>query len=139
MTDKNIELGRKIDGRGVLDFLELDNNFPFVPKRIFTIRLSDSTLSRGNHAHRECHQFLFPVVGSCKMLLINSDGSREIQLIEGEFGVWVEPFNWVSLFDFSEDCCVLVLASHAYDPDDYIHSLEDLRAHFTSPFSEDTK
>jgi hypothetical protein len=129
LSHQKILLGSASDDRGVLNFLELDEKFPFIPKRFFTIRSAAQNRSRGNHAHKECHQFIVSVTGTCKMEVRSSKETAEIALVAGEFGVWVKPHNWVTLSDFSPDCCVLVLASHNYDPDDYIYDFEELAAH----------
>ena len=126
LSHQEIALGSALDDRGILNFLELDQNFPFTPKRFFTIRPSDPKLSRGNHAHRECHQFIVSVVGTCKMEIKNVEETTEIRLAAGDFGVWIKPFNWVTLSEYSPDCCILVLASHNYDPADYIFEFEEL-------------
>lgn len=36
----------------------------------------------------------------------------------------LEPNDWHEMYDFSEDCVLLVLASHLYDAEDYIRDYE---------------
>jgi dTDP-4-dehydrorhamnose 3,5-epimerase len=66
------------------------------------------------------------VVGKCTLEIKNKTEKIEINLEAGHRGVWVKPMNWVTLSDFSDDCCILVLASDSYDPSDYINSFEEL-------------
>ena len=38
-----------------------------------------------------------------------------------KIGLYVGTYIWRKMFDFSQDCILLVLASDFYDVDDYIH------------------
>jgi hypothetical protein len=126
LSHQRFPLGSESDDRGILNFLELDENFPFTPKRFFTISSADQNSRRGNHAHKECHQFIVSINGNCNMEIKNKRESEVIQLQAGDFGVWVKPHNWVTLSEFSPDCCILVLASHSYDPADYLYEFDQL-------------
>lgn len=139
LSHKKIPLGNAVDERGILNFLELDENFPFIPKRVFTLRPADRNSSRGNHAHKECHQFIVSVAGTCKMEIRNNWETEVIQLKAGDFGVWVKPNNWVTLSEYSSECCVMVLASHSYDPADYIYDFDELAAIASSETSQNGK
>ena len=107
-----------------MDYLELAESFPFIPKRIFTIRPNSPEAVRGNHAHKKCHQFILSVSGSCKIEVRGESEKTVLVLESSKFGVYVQPLNWVSLFDFTNDACVLVLASHKYDEEDYVHDFQ---------------
>ena len=126
VSHQRIPLGNAVDDRGILNFLELGEDFPFTPKRVFTIRPTHGNSSRGNHAHKECHQFIVSVVGTCKMEIRNKRETEEVLLKAGDFGVWVKPNNWVTLSQYSPECCIMVLASHSYDPADYIYEFDEL-------------
>lgn len=126
MTHQEFTITRITDDRGTLDFLDLDDQFPFIPKRFFTLKPSPEGQSRGNHAHKKCHQFLVAVVGKCTLEIKNKSENFEVNLEAGHLGVWVKPMNWVTLSNFSNDCCILVLASDSYDPGDYINNFEEL-------------
>ena len=99
-------------------------SFPFIPKRIFTIRPNSPKAVRGNHAHKKCHQFILSVSGSCKIEVRGESEKIVLALESSKFGVYVQPLTWVSLFDFTTDACILVLASHKYDEEDYIHDFQ---------------
>ena len=49
----------------------------------------------------------------------------EIALDRPEIGVLVPPMVWAEAWDHSSDSVLLVLASHAYDPDDYIRDYSE--------------
>jgi hypothetical protein len=112
---------------GILDSLELGESFPFIPKRIFTIRPNSHAERRGNHAHRKCKQFLTVVNGSCRLEITYKESHKVYLLEAGKFGVFIEAFTWVSLSNFSDNCCILVLASEHYDPADYIYNLDSIK------------
>ncbi len=126
LIHQEFTITRITDDRGTLDFLDLDDGFPFIPKRFFTLKPSSEGQSRGNHAHKKCHQFLVVVVGRCTLEIKNKSNKIEINLEAGHRGVWVKPMNWVTLSNFSDDCCILVLASDSFDPSDYINNFEEL-------------
>lgn len=121
-----INISSRASESGVLDYLELAESFPFVPKRIFTIRPNSPKAVRGNHAHIKCHQFILSVNGSCK-IEIRGESEKTILVLESsKFGIYLQPLTWVSLFDFTNDACILVLASHKYDEEDYIYDFQIL-------------
>jgi acetyltransferase-like isoleucine patch superfamily enzyme/dTDP-4-dehydrorhamnose 3,5-epimerase-like enzyme len=108
------------DLRGNLTFTELDERFPFQPKRFFLVYSVQDKRIRGEHAHRECHQFLICVSGSMSLVLNDGKNREEIMLDQPHFGVHVPPMIWASLYRFSPDAVLLVFASHHYDAADYI-------------------
>lgn len=107
-----------------------EGEIPFVPKRYFiTYGIPAVAGVRGRHAHRECHQFLVCVSGSCVVRV--DDGTRQhtITLNAPSLGLYVPPMIWAEEFEHSHDSCLLVFASHAYDAEDYIRDYGDfLRA-----------
>jgi dTDP-4-dehydrorhamnose 3,5-epimerase-like enzyme len=82
---------------------------------------------RGEHAHRECHQFLLCVHGQVSVEVRGST-IEKTWLSEPSMGLYVPPMHWVSLDDFGDDSVLLVLASHPYDANDYIRDLEEFEA-----------
>ena len=58
-----IELPNVTDARGNLTVGEFGNHIPFDPKRYFLVYQVPLVEMRGEHAHRECHQFLVCVRG----------------------------------------------------------------------------
>ena len=115
------------DLRGDLLPLELEKTIPFPVLRIFFQLNVGSQHIRGDHAHRECHQFLFCLNGSVSISLDNGQEHRTLVLDHPEVGLHVKPRIWMSQFQFSTDAVIAVLASHPYDPDDYIRDYEDYR------------
>ena len=120
-----VHLTQVLDDRGnlaVLDHVDL----PFEPKRTFLVYDVPDRSVRGEHAHKECHQFLVCVAGSVTVD-VSGATSMTTPLWVPNRGLYVPPMHWVGLSDFSEDAVLLVLASHPYDPDDYIRDYEDFK------------
>lgn len=111
--------------RGDLAVIEFAEALPFKPQRCFWTYAIPGRQVRGEHAHRECSQFLVSAHGACRLRL--DDGSRqdEITLDCPEKGVLVPPMVWAEASGHSEDSVLLVLASHAYDAGDYIRDYRE--------------
>ncbi len=113
------------DLRGRLTAGELSGEgLPFAPQRWFLVYDVPSREVRGEHAHRVCHQFLVCVAGSVTIAVDDGEQRSEVVLDEPTLGVYIPPLVWGSQFRYEPDAVLLVLASHAYDPDDYIREYE---------------
>src|SRR5436190_1856701 len=75
---------------------------------------------RGEHAHRNCHQFLVCARGSVTVVVDDGVLSEEVVLDGPDIGLYVPPMIWATQYQYSTDALLLVLASAPYDPDDYI-------------------
>ena len=116
------------DLRGNLTVGEFTREIPFVPLRYFMVFGVPSKEVRGEHAHRECHQFLICVRGSCAV--VADDGTRrvEISLDAPNRGVHLPPMTWATQYKYSADALLLVFASHYYDASDYIRAYTEFAA-----------
>jgi len=113
------------DLRGRLTAGELPSEgIPFVPRRWFFVYDVPSREVRGEHAHRTCHQFLICVSGQVNVAVDDGESRSEVVLDEPTIGLYVPPRVWASQYRYDEDAVLLVLASHPYDPDDYIREYE---------------
>lgn len=108
------------DPRGNLTVGEFGRELPFVPKRYFITFDVPSFHLRGEHAHRECEQFLICVRGSCALVVDDGTNREEFLLDRPTIGVHVPPMVWATEYKHSPDSTLLVFASHHYDPADYI-------------------
>ena len=120
MDSKCIKVKELGDERGLLAAIEGNRSIPFEIRRVFYIYGTKSEVRRGYHAHYKTRQALIAVSGSCKVLLDNTK-RKEIILLDAPTKVLLlEPNDWHEMYDFSDDCVLLVLASHLYDAKDYI-------------------
>lgn len=113
------------DLRGSLVVGEFLRDIPFQPKRYFIVYDVPSREVRGEHAHRQCHQFLVCVRGSCGVVLDDGASRREVVLDRGDVGLHVRPMIWGTQYGYTEDAMLLVFASEYYDADDYIRNYDD--------------
>lgn len=113
------------DSRGTLEVVDLRREVPFEVKRIFTVSGVPQGVRRGNHAHKACHQFLVAVKGSVKCSVSGPIRKDEFSLDEASPFLYIPPMHWGVQYDFSEDSLLLVLASHSYDPEDYINDWDE--------------
>lgn len=113
------------DERGSLIALETGRNIPFEIKRVYYMFNTKEDVRRGFHAHRQLKQVVIVVKGSCRFLL--DDGIEKISILldNPEQGLLIESFMWREMYDFSDDCVLMVLADSLYDESDYIRNYDD--------------
>ena len=121
---EKILIPNKRDSRGSLSIVE-ESILPFSMKRIFFQHQISSNCHRGQHAHRELHQFLLAVSGSVTVEIDDGQEKRSFLLDSPDFGVHILPSIWASQRNFSPDCVLLVIASDQYVEDDYIREYSD--------------
>ncbi len=125
MQIKLLPLQTHGDERGSLIALEQDKNIPFEIKRVYYLFNTGSNVRRGFHAHKNLTQVVIAVRGSCRFLL--DDGKEKITLLldNPSQGLLIDSCIWREMYDFSEDCVLMVLANHLYDESDYIRNYDD--------------
>lgn len=112
------------DLRGNLSVGEFERNIPFVPKRYFLVFDVPSGKVRGEHAHKECHQFLICVKGTCAVVADDGSTRQEILLDRPSKGLHLPPMTWGVQYKYSSDAVLLVFASHYYDANDYVRDYD---------------
>jgi hypothetical protein len=101
---------------------------PFAPQRLFTVFDVPSESVRGAHAHRVCSQFLVAMAGKVSCLVDDGSEREEIRLTNSRLGLHIPPMIWGTQWRYTRDAVLLVLASHPYDPADYIRDYEEFLA-----------
>lgn len=97
---------------------------PFTPQRWFLVYDVPSREIRGEHAHRVCHQFLLCVSGQVTVSVDDGRNRGEVLLDDPTLGIYIPPLVWGSQYRYDAAAALLVLASHPYDPDDYIREYD---------------
>jgi len=120
MNVKILPLQPHGDERGSLVALEEGKNIPFQVKRVYYMFNTKDGVRRGFHAHKTLKQVAIAVRGSCRFLLDDGQERVEIMLDNPAQGLVIESFMWREMYDFSEDCVLMVLADQLYDESDYI-------------------
>ena len=113
------------DPRGSLSFAQYDETLPFLPRRYFVVFDVGGGQIRGGHAHRIVHQLLICVKGSCLVSLDDGKTSDQIALDRPELALYIPPKIWATQEQFSRDGVLTVLASEAYDPEEYIRDYDE--------------
>ncbi len=121
------QMPRVVDIRGSLTVGEFDRIIPFAAKRYFMVFDVPSRETRGEHAHRTCHQFLICVRGSCAVVADDGTHRQEFLLDRPDMGIHLAPMVWGIQYKYSIDAVLLVFASHYYDNRDYIRDYTEFR------------
>ena len=108
------------DERGGLVSFEAEKSIPFEIKRVYCIYSLKDGKSRGFHAHKKLKQVAVCITGSCKFILDNGKNKAEIVLDSPSKGLLIDSFVWREIYDFSNDCVLMVLADQHYDESDYV-------------------
>jgi hypothetical protein len=112
-----IDLQTFTDKRGNLTVIE--KVIPFDIKRIFYIYGVDDS-KRGGHRHHKTIQAAVCIKGKCT--IYNNNGQKEdvFELDKPNKCLIIKPEDWHTMFNFSEDAILMVLASENFDATDYI-------------------
>lgn len=123
-----IEVNSHKDERGSLSYLEFESKLGFLPKRFFYLSSISKDAIRGNHAHKDCSQFLIALQGSVSIQFDDGLRTSTVHLEGDNKGLLVRPMIWAKLVQFSTSALILVLASHNYDEDDYLRNYSQFKA-----------
>jgi UDP-2-acetamido-3-amino-2,3-dideoxy-glucuronate N-acetyltransferase len=113
------------DLRGNLTVGEFEKEIPFSPKRYFSVFDVPNKEVRGEHAHKECHQFLVCIKGSCHVVADDGEQRQEFVLDKPNKGIYLPPMVWGIQYKYSADAVLMVFASDHYDANDYIRNYSD--------------
>lgn len=113
------------DLRGDLSVGEFERNVPFQPKRYFIVYDVPSTETRGEHAHKQCHQFLICVAGSVSVVVDDGARREEVLLDRPNIGLFIPAGVWGIQYKYSANGVLLVFASEYYDASDYIRNYDE--------------
>jgi len=119
-----IELPKISDPRGNLTFVENSQHIPFDIKRVYYLYDIPGGSDRGEHAHRELHQFIIAMSGSFDVVLDDGRQKRRYHLNRSYYGLYMCPMMWRLLDNFSSGSVCMVLASDIYREDDYIRDYD---------------
>jgi len=112
-----IDLQTFTDKRGNLTVIE--KVVPFDIKRIFYIYGVDDS-KRGGHRHHKTIQAAICIKGTCTIYNNNGKEENTFVLDKPNKCLIIKPEDWHTMYDFSEDAILMVLASEYFDAADYI-------------------
>lgn len=133
VSESALYLMRRItDTRGALTVGEVPTEVPFAPARYFVVFDVPSMELRGEHAHKECQQFLICLHGSCRVLLDDGVQRCEVTLDRPDMGVFMPAMIWGTQYRYSPDAVLLAFASRPYEADDYLRTYDEFLAELES-------
>lgn len=112
------------DERGSLVAIEEKVHIPFDIKRVFYVFGSKDNLARGCHANRKTKFVLVAVNGHCKVRIKTKSQDFDVDLDSPQKALYLEQGVWKEMYDFSDDCVLLVLCSEKYDKGEYINDYQ---------------
>jgi hypothetical protein len=116
------------DARGNLTFAESRRSLPFVTRRAYWLYDVPGGVDRGGgHAYRTSEEFIVALSGSFDVTVDDGADRRTTCLNRSYFGLYVPATLWRHVDNFSTNAVCLVLASTAYDPEDYVRDFELFR------------
>ena len=133
----------------MLDFPEFNNggfieveglrDIPFEIKRVFYIFGKGNVGSvRGKHSNRKSEFVLFNVNGKSKVKTIDEDDNEIVyELNRPNQAIYLPKMVWKEMYDFTEDCVLMVLTNEYYDPDEYIRDFEEFRTEMKKMVKDD--
>ena len=113
------------DDRGSLVAIESSKNIPFDIKRIYYLFKNNPSQTRAKHAHKKLKQVYIAMSGSCKISLDDGEKQEVVTLDKANVGMLFNGLVWREIFDFSEDCVLMVLADEFYEEEDYLKTYEE--------------
>jgi dTDP-4-dehydrorhamnose 3,5-epimerase-like enzyme len=123
-----IELSKINNRAGNITPVQENKDVPFDIKRVYYLYDVPSGETRGGHAHKGLYQLIVAASGSFDVVLDDGKNKRTITLNRPNYGLYVTPYIWRELINFSSGSVLLVLASLKYDEDDYIRDYSNFLA-----------
>jgi hypothetical protein len=124
--------------KGSLSIVE-GEKLPFQIRRAYYLHGLTSDARRGSHAHRILEQVMICVHGGFSIELDDGFDKARFRLEDPGRGLYVPPMLWRDLYNFTEGCVCLVLASLPFVETEYIRDYDEFRslARALSPSSSD--
>lgn len=122
---KIVELDKRHREKGNLTVVENYKDISFAVSRIYYLYDIPGGETRGGHAHRALTQIIIAASGSFDVILDDGKTKEKFVLNRPYQGLIIVPGIWRELENFSSGSVCLVLASHIYNPDDYIRDYDE--------------
>ena len=111
------------DVNGSLAVVEGEVNIPFKISRVFLVSAADGAI-RGDHAHRECSQFLICPSGVVEVLCDDGDQKKTFVLDHPQVGLLIPPGIWSKQTYRGALVSLTVLCDRGYEASDYIRNYD---------------
>lgn len=126
-----VHIHKVTENDGTLYVMENGNQVPFDIKRIFLVANVAPEKSRGNHATKKTRLILFPVSGSCKVVVDDGIQKETFFMDDPSTGLLIEPMVWRSMQEFTPNCVMMAVCDRVFEPgnetfDDYDQFISEL-------------
>lgn len=118
------------DERGKMVVVEGSQNIPFEIKRAFYSYNNSNDSVRGNHANRDSRFVIVALNGSCKIKVDDGKYVEELYLNNPEKGLFLDKLVWKEMYDFSEECILIIFSDCNYNSKEYINSYDKFKEIF---------
>ena len=125
--ERIIDLPKIKDKRGNLSFIEGENHIPFEIKRVFWIYDVPGGEHRGGHAFREQSEFIVALSGSFDIEIDDGKDIETYRMNRSYHGLFVPKGLWRQMKNFSTNSLALVIASTAFNANDYIRDYKEFK------------
>lgn len=122
-----IDLPIITDQRGNLSIAEESKAIPFAIKRIYYLYDVPTGAARGGHAHKEMESVIVALSGSFDVIIDDGNKKQNFFLNRPHYGLYVPPFTWREIINFSSNSIALAIVSTPYDESDYIRDYESFK------------
>ena len=113
-----IQIKQVTESDGTLYVMENGKEIPFETKRIFLVAKVAPGATRGDHATKKTRLVLFPVSGSCKVVVDDGKQKAVFNMDDPAKGLLIEPMVWRSMQEFTPDCVMMAVCDRPFAPGD---------------------
>ena len=125
MNIDNIKLSKLqsfSDKGGIMTVVQSYSEIPYLITRVFSI--SATNCIRGNHAHKNCNQFIVCISGSIIITVDDGTSSKQFTLNSSSQGLHIPPGYW-SFQEYRNSITTInVYCDLEYDESDYIRDYD---------------
>lgn len=130
---KLINIKKVTESDGTLYVMENNREIPFETKRIFLVANVQQGKTRGDHATKKTRLILFPVSGSCRVVVDDGTAKETFEMNDPATGLLIEPMVWRSMQEFTPDCVMMAVCDRPFEPgnetyDNYEEFLDIVRS-----------
>lgn len=122
-----LELHRHSRDDGTIVVAQAGVHVPFAIARMFTLTAPLGAV-RGEHAHRQCSQFMICVHGAVDVTCVDDHQQRTFSLDRGDLALLVPPTIWNTITVRREKSVLAVLCDRPYEEHDYIRDYAEFVA-----------
>ena len=125
MKAQIINLPKIEDPRGNLSFVEENNHIPFKIERTYWIYDVPGGQVRGGHAFKEQQELIIALSGSFDIVVDDGITKETFTLNRSYYGLYIPKGYWRQMKNFSTNSLAVVIASTAFDENDYIRNYDE--------------